>query len=125
MAIMIGLILFIINAPTILTKYDVVNNKSETMTKYSKKYDLTNENKKYNLFNSIVNFITPSRIHYRKFECIPESLFFRVTIMLFLSFASALFTIREIKKEWLNKMESIINFLSFLWIGITYLISLC
>ena len=33
MAIMIGLILFIINATTILTKYDIVNNKSETIAK--------------------------------------------------------------------------------------------
>lgn len=64
MAIMILLILFIINAPEILTKYDVVNNRSETMDKYSKKYDL---------LNSIINFIAPSRIHYRKFEWIPES----------------------------------------------------
>ena len=42
--------------------------------------------------------------------------------MFFLSFALALFStlaIHKIKKEWLNKMESIINFLSFLWIGIT------
>ena len=101
MAIMILLILFIINAPTILTKYDVVNNKSETMAKYSKKYYLPSENKKYNLINSIINFITPSSLHYRKFECIPESLFFRVTIMFFLSFASALFStlaIHKIKK---------------------------
>ncbi|CRF34846.1 hypothetical membrane protein [Brachyspira suanatina] len=64
MAIMILLILFIINAPTIVTKHDVVNNKSETMYKYSKKHDL---------LNSIISFITPSRIHYRKFECIPGS----------------------------------------------------
>ena len=70
MAIMILLILFIINAPTILTKYDVLNNKSGTIAKYSKKYDLLSENKKYNLINSIINFITPSRLHYRKFECI-------------------------------------------------------
>ncbi|MEI0558425.1 hypothetical protein [Brachyspira intermedia] len=59
MAIMILLILFIINAPTILTKYDIVNNKSETMAKYSKKY---------NLLNSIISFITPGRLHYMKFE---------------------------------------------------------
>lgn len=83
MAIMIGLIFFIINFPTILAKYDVVNNKSETMTKYSKKYDFINENKEYDLLNSIINFIAPNRIHYRKFECIPESLFFRVTIIFF------------------------------------------
>ena len=73
MAIMIGLILFIINAPSILTKYDAVNNKSETMYKYSKKYDLVNENKEYDLLNSIINFITTSRLHYRKFEWIAES----------------------------------------------------
>ncbi|MEI0540372.1 hypothetical protein [Brachyspira pulli] len=101
MAIMIGLILFIINAPTILTKYDIVNNKSETIGKYSKKYDL---------LNSIINSLTPSRIHYRKFEWIPENLFFRVTIMFFLSFASALFTIHEIKKEGLHKKKLIIHF---------------
>uniref|UniRef100_UPI003F4B5C05 hypothetical protein n=1 Tax=Brachyspira catarrhinii TaxID=2528966 RepID=UPI003F4B5C05 len=99
MAIMILLILFIINASSILTKYDVVNNKSETMAKYSKKYDL---------LNSIISFITPRCLHYRKFECIPKSLFFRVTIMFFLSFASALFcnlAIHKIKKEGLNKQE--------------------
>ena len=101
MAIMIGLILFIINATTILTKYDIVNNKSETIAKYSKKYDL---------LNSIINSLTPSRIHYRKFEWIPENLFFRVTIMFFLSFASALFTIHEIKKEGLHKKKLIIHF---------------
>ena len=101
MAIMIGLILFIINAPTILTKYDVVNNKSETIGKYSKKYDL---------LNSIINSLTPNHLHYRKFEWIPESLFFRVTIMFFLSFASALFTIHEIKKEGLHKKKLIIHF---------------
>ena len=101
MAIMIGLILFIINAPTILTKYDIVNNKSETMAKYSKKYDL---------LNSIINSLTPNHLHYRKFEWIPESLFFRVTIMFFLSFASALFTIHEIKKEGLHKKKLIIHF---------------
>ncbi|MEI0565594.1 hypothetical protein [Brachyspira pulli] len=101
MAIMIGLILFIINAPTILTKYDIVNNKSETMAKYSKKYDL---------LNSIINSLTPNHLHYRKFEWIPESLFFRVTIMFFLSFASALFTILEIKKEGLHKKKLIIHF---------------
>ncbi|WIH85000.1 hypothetical protein NEI02_07385 [Brachyspira pilosicoli] len=37
-----GMILFIMNVPDILNKYDVVNNKSETMYKYSKKYDLLN-----------------------------------------------------------------------------------
>ncbi|WP_232475261.1 hypothetical protein [Brachyspira pilosicoli] len=37
-----GLMIFIINASSILTKYDVVNNKSETMYKYSKKHDLLN-----------------------------------------------------------------------------------
>ena len=40
MAIIIGLIFFIINSTTILTKYDVVKNKSKTMAKYSKKYVL-------------------------------------------------------------------------------------
>ncbi|WP_300742535.1 hypothetical protein [uncultured Brachyspira sp.] len=113
MAIMILLMLFIINAPTILTKYDSVNNKSETMAKYSKKYDSANENKKYNLINSIINFITTSRLHYRKFEWTAESLFFRVTIMFFLSFASALFcnlAIHKIKKEGLNKKKLIIHF---------------
>ena len=122
MAIMILLILFIINAPTILTKYDVVNNKSETMAKYSKKYYLPSENKKYNLINSIINFITPSSLHYRKFECIPESLFFRVTIMFFISFASALFStlsIHKIKKEGLNKKELIIHLSLIIWIAIT------
>ncbi|MEI0448194.1 hypothetical protein R4J03_14210 [Brachyspira intermedia] len=104
MAIMILLILFIINAPTILTKYDSVNNKSETIDKYSKKHDL---------LNSIINFITTSRLHYRKFEWTAESLFFRVTIMFFLSFASALFcnlAIHKIKKEGLNKKKLIIHF---------------
>ena len=103
MTIMIGLILFIINAPLILTKYDVVNNKSETMAKYSKKYYLPSENKKYNLINSIIFFITPSRLHYRKFECIPDSYDY-----VFLSFASAPFStlaIHKIKKEGLNKQE--------------------
>ncbi|MBW5400184.1 hypothetical protein E6A47_08985 [Brachyspira pilosicoli] len=37
-----GMILFIMNVPDILNKYDVVNNKSETMDKYSKKHDLLN-----------------------------------------------------------------------------------
>lgn len=37
-----GMILFIMNVPDILNKYDVVNNKSETMYKYSKKHDLLN-----------------------------------------------------------------------------------
>ncbi|MEI0794700.1 hypothetical protein R4L75_02050 [Brachyspira pilosicoli] len=37
-----GIILFIMNVPDILNKYDVVNNKSETMYKYSKKHDLLN-----------------------------------------------------------------------------------
>ncbi|MEI0686148.1 hypothetical protein R4M03_00680 [Brachyspira pilosicoli] len=37
-----GLMIFIINASSILTKYDVVNNKSETMYKYSKKHYLLN-----------------------------------------------------------------------------------
>ncbi|MEI0508316.1 hypothetical protein [Brachyspira intermedia] len=104
MAIMILLMLFIINASSILTKYDVVNNKSETIDKYSKKHDL---------LNSIINFITTSRLHYRKFEWTAESLFFRVTIMFFLSFASALFcnlAIHKIKKEGLNKKKLIIHF---------------
>ena len=115
MAIMILLLLFIINAPEILNKYDVVNNKSETIAKYSKKYDLTNENKKHDLLNLVIHSLTPRRIHYGRFECIPESLFFRVTIMFILSFSSALFgilAIHKIKKEGLkNKKESIINFL--------------
>lgn len=38
----IRIILFIMNVPDILNKYDVVNNKSETMDKYSKKHDLLN-----------------------------------------------------------------------------------
>lgn len=42
MAIIMGMILFIMNVPDILNKYDVVNNKSETMDKYSKKHDLLN-----------------------------------------------------------------------------------
>ncbi len=42
MAIIMGLMIFIINASSILNKYDVVNNKSETMYKYSKKHDLLN-----------------------------------------------------------------------------------
>lgn len=42
MAIIMGLMIFIINASSILNKYDVVNNKSETMYKYSKKHDLRN-----------------------------------------------------------------------------------
>lgn len=102
MAIMIGLILFIINAPKILNKYDVVNNKSEMIDKYSKKYDFTNENKKYNLLNLVIHSLYPRRLHYGRFEWIPESLFFRVIIMFFLSFSSALFgilAIRKIKKK--------------------------
>lgn len=115
MAIMILLILFIINAPSILAKYDSVNNKSETMYKYSKKHDL---------LNSIINFITTSRLHHRKFECIEESLFFRVMIMFFLSFASALFCNllihkHKIKKEVLNNKELIIHFSPLIWIAIT------
>ncbi|WP_297208229.1 hypothetical protein [uncultured Brachyspira sp.] len=123
MAIIIGLILFIMNAPAILTKYDAVNNKSETMSKYSKKYDLTNENKKYDLLNLVIHSLPHRRLHYGRFEWIPESLFFRVIIMFFLSFSSALFgilAIRKIKKEGLkNKKEAIINLLPLLWIGIT------
>ncbi len=42
MAIIMGMILFIMNVPDIWNKYDVVNNKSETMDKYSKKHDLLN-----------------------------------------------------------------------------------
>lgn len=38
----IRIILFIMTAPATLNKYDVVNNKSETMYKYSKKHDLLN-----------------------------------------------------------------------------------
>ena len=121
MAIMILLLLFIINAPEILNKYDVINNKSETIAKYSKKYDLTNE--KYDLFNLVIHSLTPRRIHYGRFECIPESLFFRVTIMFILSFSSALFgilAIHKIKKEGLkNKKEAIINLLPLVCIGVT------
>ncbi|WP_240516581.1 hypothetical protein [Brachyspira sp. G79] len=93
MAILIGLILFVINAHAILNKYDVVNNKSETIDKYSKKYDL---------LNLVIHSLTPRRFHYGRFEWIPESLFFRVTIMFFLSFSSSLFgilAIRKIKKK--------------------------
>ena len=123
MAIMILLLLFIINAPEILNKYDVINNKSETIAKYSKKYDLTNENKKHDLLNLVIHSLYPRRIHYGRFECIPESLFFRVTIMFILSFSSALFgilAIRKIKKEGLkNKKEAIINLLPLVCIGVT------
>ena len=123
MAIMILLLLFIINAPEILNKYDVVNNKSETIAKYSKKYDLTNENKKHDLLNLVIHSLYPRRIHYGRFEWIPESLFFRVTIMFILSFSSALFgilAIRKIKKEGLkNKKEAIINLLPLVCIGVT------
>ena len=91
------------------------------MAKYSKKYDLTNE--KYDLLNFVINSLPHRRLHYSRFEWIPESLFFRVTIMFFLSFSSALFgilAIHKIKKEGLkNKKELIINFLTLLWIGIT------
>lgn len=45
----IRIILFIMNVPDILNKYDVVNNKSETMYKYYKKHDL---------LNLIIDFIT-------------------------------------------------------------------
>ncbi|ASJ21153.1 hypothetical protein [Brachyspira hampsonii] len=121
MAILIGLILFVINSPAILNKYDVVNNKSETIAKYSKKYDLTNE--KYDLLNLVIHSIYPRRLHYGRFEWIPESLFFRVTIMFLLSFSSSLFgilAVHKIKKEGLkNKKELIINFLPLLWILIT------
>ena len=121
MAILIGLILFVINSPEILNKYDVVNNKSETIAKYSKKYDLTNE--KHDLLNLVIHSLTHRRFYYSRFEWIPESLFFRVTIMFILSFSSALFgilAIRKIKKEGLkNKKEAIINLLPLLWIGIT------
>ncbi|MEI0609094.1 hypothetical protein [Brachyspira pilosicoli] len=51
-----GMILFIMNVPDILNKYDVVNNKSETMYKYSKKHDL---------LNLIRYFITYSRRYIR------------------------------------------------------------
>ncbi|WP_304331711.1 hypothetical protein [Brachyspira innocens] len=123
MAILIGLILFVINSPEILNKYDVVNNKSETIAKYSKKYDLTNENKKHDLLNLVIHSLYPRRIHYGRFEWIPESLFFRVTIMFILSFSSALFgilAIRKIKKEGLkNKKEAIINLLPLVCIGVT------
>ena len=123
MAILIGLILFVINSPEILNKYDVVNNKSETIAKYSKKYDLTNENKKHDLLNLVIHSLYPRRIYYGRFEWIPESLFFRVTIMFILSFSSALFgilAIRKIKKEGLkNKKEAIINLLPLVCIGVT------
>ena len=118
-----GMILFIMNVPDILNKYDVVNNKSETIAKYSKKYDLTNENKKHDLLNLVIHSLYPRRIHYGRFEWIPESLFFRVTIMFILSFSSALFgilAIRKIKKEGLkNKKEAIINLLPLVCIGVT------
>lgn len=123
MAILIGLILFVINSPEILNKYDVVNNKSETIAKYSKKYDLTNENKKHDLLNLVIHSLYPRRIHYGRFEWIPESLFFRVTIMFILSFSSALFgilAVHKIKKEGLkNKKEAIINLLPLVCIGVT------
>lgn len=51
-----GMILFIMNVPDILNKYDVVNNKSETMYKYSKKHDL---------LNLIIDFITYRRRYIR------------------------------------------------------------
>lgn len=121
MAILIGLILFIINAPAILNKYDVVNNKLETIDKYYQKYDLTNE--KHDLLNLVIHSLTPRRLHYGRFEWIPESLFFRVTIMFILSFSSALFgilAVRKIKKEGLkNKKELIINLLPLVCIGVT------
>ncbi|ADG71883.1 hypothetical protein R4K54_10745 [Brachyspira murdochii] len=121
MAILIGLILFVINAPAILNKYDAVNNKSETIDKYYQKYDFTNE--KYDLLNLVIHSLNPRRIHYVRFEWIPESLFFRVTIMFILSFSSALFgilAIHKIKKEGLkNKKELIINLLPLVCIGVT------
>ncbi|OEJ13681.1 hypothetical protein BFL38_02725 [Brachyspira hampsonii] len=123
MAILIGLILFVINAPAILNKYDVVNNKSEMIAKYYQKYDFTNENNKHDLLNLVIHSLYPRRLHYGRFEWIPESLFFRVTIMFILSFSSALFgilAIRKIKKEGLkNKKEAIINFLPLVCIAIT------
>lgn len=56
MAIIMGMILFIMNVPDILNKYDVVNNKSETMCKYYKKHDL---------LNLIIDFITYRRRYIR------------------------------------------------------------
>lgn len=116
-----GMILFIMNAPGILNKYDVVNNKSETMDKYSENNDLlSNNDKKDDLLNLIIEFITPSRNH-KRFPWIPESLFFRVTIMFFLSFVSALFSIlaiNEIKKEGFKKKDLKMYFILLLWIGI-------
>ncbi|WP_347292401.1 hypothetical protein [uncultured Brachyspira sp.] len=56
-----GMILFIMNVPDILNKYDVVNNKSETMDKYSeysKNNDLISENNRDDLRNLIRDFIT-------------------------------------------------------------------
>lgn len=52
----IRIILFIMNVPDILNKYDVVNNKSETMCKYYKKHDL---------LNLIIDFITYRRRYIR------------------------------------------------------------
>ncbi len=46
-------------APATLNKYDVVNNKLETMDKYSNNNDLlSNNNKKDDLRNLIRDFIT-------------------------------------------------------------------
>lgn len=61
-----GMILFIMNVPDILNKYDVVNNKLETMDKYSNNNDLlSNNNKKDDLRNLIRDFITYRRRYIR------------------------------------------------------------
>lgn len=116
----IRIILFIMTAPATLNKYDVVNNKLETMDKYSNNNDLlSNNNKKDDLLNLIRDFITYRR-HIR-FAWMPESLFFRVTIMFFLSFVSALFSIlviNKIKKEGFEKKDLKMYFILLLWIGI-------
>ncbi|WP_157151227.1 hypothetical protein [Brachyspira sp. SAP_772] len=121
-----GMILFIMNAPDILNKYDVVNNKSETMDKYSKNNDLLSNNKKDNLVNLIIDFLTPSR-HHKRFPWIPESLFFRVTIMFFLSFSSSMFSalaINEIKKEGFKKKDLKMYFILLLWISMSIFVFL-
>lgn len=119
-----GMILFIMNVPDILNKYDVVNNKSETMDKYSeysKNNDLISENNRDDLLNLIIDFLTPRRQH-KRFPWIPESLFFRVIIMFFLSFSSSMFialAINEIKKEGFKKKDLKMYFILLLWISIS------
>ncbi|WP_281815781.1 hypothetical protein [Brachyspira pilosicoli] len=62
----IRIILFIMTAPATLNKYDVVNNKLETMDKYSNNNDLlSNNNKKDDLRNLIRDFITYRRRYIR------------------------------------------------------------